>query len=95
MGYRVLEKGQPRTPVDTGALKRSWKVSNVEVHGTTLTVTISLNMEYASYVEYGHHSYPGQYMLSISINEISKQIPARFKKEFNIWLKSLGFEEKG
>lgn len=90
MGYRVIARTKPRTPVKTGFLKASWKVDKVEKIGRTFRVTISNNTEYASYIEYGHHSYPAKYMVTISIDEIAQQIPARFDKEFKKWIAQKG-----
>ena len=47
-------------------------------------------MEYASYIEYGHHSYLGRYMLTISIDEVSRAMPSRFQKEFTKFLSDWG-----
>jgi hypothetical protein len=52
-GYTAL-----RTPVDTGRLRDSF---THEVKGDT--VFIGSNVEYASPVEFGHHSYAGAHML--------------------------------
>lgn len=87
---RVVNLGEPRTPVDTGALQRSWEIKDLRWTGNDLMVTISLPMEYASYVEYGHHSYEGRYMMAISINDVERALPARFDKDFKNWLKSKG-----
>ena len=56
----VMERVIPRTPVDTGRLRRSWKISKVTEKGGTLEITIfndardnGMDESYASYVEYG------------------------------------------
>ena len=66
-------------------------IASIEVIGDYLQVEISTDAEYASYVEYGHHSYKGRYMLTISIDEVQRQLPARLNKEWLIYLRSRGF----
>lgn len=113
---RVIEKGKPRTPVDTGYLRNSWyigsqkivqkenyetgkaeidtsksDIASIDIVGDYLQVEIGLGADYASYVEYGHHAYQGRYMLTISIDEIQRQLPARFNKEWLQFLKARGF----
>lgn len=87
---RVVEKGKPRTPVDTGFLRNSWYIKSAEIVGDTILVRIGLSAEYASYIEYGHHSYEGRYMLTISLDEVQRQLPARFNEEWRKFLKSKG-----
>lgn len=87
---RVIFLGKPRTPVDTGALQRSWEIKDIKWSGNKIEAVISLSMEYASYIEYGHHSYQGRYMLKISIDDVYRALPARFDKDFKNWLKSKG-----
>lgn len=55
-------------------------VANIDVIGNYLKVYIGLSAEYAASVEYGHDSYEGQYMLTISINKVQKKIPAEFNE---------------
>lgn len=95
MGLRTISKVKPRTPVDTGALRNSWMLGNITVAKDELSVEIVNPMEYASYVEYGAANRDGswrkgRFMLTISIDEIRQQLPARFEKEFNQFLKNKG-----
>ena len=78
--YRVLAKGKPRTPVDTGFLKNSWYVGDIIWLGNSLLVEIGLGAEYASYVEYDGitRDYKGKYMLIISLDEIQRELPNQF-----------------
>lgn len=96
MANRILArvKRKDRTPVDTGALKNSWKLGNLILDGKNISVEILNGMEYASYIEYGHRIvrngaevgwYEGRFMLKISIDEIRQQMPHRYIKEFNAW----------
>ena len=93
MADRVIArvKRKDRTPVDTGALKRSWELGDVQGEGENISVEILNGMEYATYVEYGHRVVrngvevgwcEGRFMLKISIDEIRKQMPLRYQKEF-------------
>lgn len=65
-------------------------LASIAVIGNYLQVEIGLSAEYASAIEYGHHNYPGKYMLTISIDEVQRQLPARFNKEWLQFLKSRG-----
>lgn len=95
IAQRTIARTKPRTPVDTGALRNSWMIGNINVGKTELSVEIVNPMEYASFVEYGHTKRDGgwkngYYMLTISIDEIREQLPARFQNEFNKFLKDRG-----
>ena len=57
-GKRCLAKTMERTPEDTGKLKSSWKMGDVEHRGFYNTITIENPVKYAIYVEYGHRIRP-------------------------------------
>ena len=90
----VLAKTKRNSPVDTGLLRNSWTIGEVVRDGDTLKVTISNPVEYAKYVEYGHMDRShqkwinGKFMCSLSIIEVKKKMPQRFKKEFETWFAS-------
>lgn len=91
MANRVIAKVKPRTPVDTGALKASWMI--VEIGKDY--ITIGSPMEYASFVEYGHTLRngvwkDGRFMLTLSMEEVQKEIPKRFEKSFQQFMKGKG-----
>lgn len=65
-------------------------IASIKVIGNVLQVEIWNLADYASFIEYGHHSYEGKYMLTISIDEVQRQIPARFNKEWLLFLKEKG-----
>ena len=72
----------------------NWKASDIAsiaVIDNYLEVEIGLGADYASYIEYGQRSYQGRYMLTISIDTVQKQLPARFNKEWLQFLKARGF----
>jgi len=62
MAFRAERKIKKRTPVDTGTLRRNWRVGNVERQGDAYVVEIFNNTEYASYVEYGHRQEVGRFV---------------------------------
>ena len=68
------------TPVDTGNLRRSWRISEIKKKGNSFEVTLFNNTDYADYVEFGHRTrdhkswVPGKFMLTLSEREIEKQI---------------------
>lgn len=79
----VMQRVIPRTPVDTGRLRRSWKVSKVEEKGGYVQITIyndardnGTDESYASYVEKGHYTrnrskwIKGVRMLTISTDQV-------------------------
>ena len=91
MAERIIARVKPRTPVDTGALKNSWELGDIQGEGESISVEILNGMEYATDIEYGHRIvingseigwYEGRFMLKISIDEIRRQIPARYQAEF-------------
>jgi len=72
-----------------------WMVGEVRISGQDLEVELINNMEYASFVEYGHRLVngawqDGRFMLTISMDEVNRQIPARFDKAFKAYLQSKG-----
>ena len=101
MADRILARVKPRTPVDTGELKRSWELGEVLGEGKNISVEILNGMEYGTDIEYGHRIvvdgsevgwYEGRFMLKISIDEIRKQMPARYQMEFKKFCKEHGLK---
>lgn len=91
MAERVLARVKPRTPVISGNLKRGWELGDIRGEGKYLSIEILNGMDYATDVEYGHRVVrngveigwaEGRYMLKISIDEIKRQMPARYQSEF-------------
>jgi hypothetical protein len=70
-----------------GHLRRNWQVGNVEKRGNAYVVEIFNNVEYASYVEFGHRTrdhkgwVEGRFMATISMQEIERQLPAFLEKK--------------
>lgn len=80
------EEGGKKVSIDT----EKSDIASIAVIGSYLEVEIYNPMDYASYIEYGHGSYNGRYVLTIAINEVERQMPKRFEKEFQQFLKSRG-----
>ncbi|EQB4336207.1 HK97 gp10 family phage protein [Clostridium botulinum] len=64
-----------------GHLRRNWQVGNVVKQGNSYIIEIFNNVDYASYVEYGHRTknhkgwVEGRFMATISMQEIERQLP--------------------
>ena len=65
-------------------------ITSIAVVGDYLQVEIGNGMEYASYIEYGQRSYTGKYLLTIALDTVRSQLPARFNKEWSQFLKARG-----
>lgn len=104
-GMRFIRGVKPRTPVDTGDLRNHWHIddtSGIVRQGDTLKVWFINPMYYATFVEYGHAKpyksgagpgsadwVEGYFMMTITLDQINRSMPARFDKELSIFLKSL------
>lgn len=81
MAYRAERKVKKRTPVDSGELRRNWRVGRVIRQGSSYVVEIYNNTEYASFVEYGHRNrdktewIEGRFMMTISMKQIERELP--------------------
>ena len=65
--------------------------SEVVKKGRTYTLIISNNVFYGPFVEYGHKTInggfvDGQFMMTISIDEMQDELPALLEKKFNDFL---------
>lgn len=92
----ALAKTKNNTPVDTGWLRENWFVGATKRNGDSIEIVIYNNVEYASFVEYGHLTRDrqgwvnGMFMCTIAIKEVNDLIPSRWDREFKLWLSSLG-----
>ena len=102
-GMRFIAEVKPRTPVDTGDLRNHWKLDGITRSGDTLQVWFVNPMHYATHVEYGHAKpykagaaegsadwVDGYFMMTVSLQVIERSMPARFNREFQAFLESLG-----
>ena len=95
----ALRLVKPRTPVDTGHLRNSWEITEVQIYDSYLTVSLFNPVEYASFMENGfiYHTkegdkrYPGHHMAELSILQVEQQMPRKFETAFKSWLKSKGW----
>lgn len=77
---REMRMTKKLTPVDTGNLRKAWRITDVKKDGDTYQVTIYNNADYADYVEFGHRTIdhknwvPGKFMLTISERQIEAVI---------------------
>ena len=99
----VLQKAIPNTPVDTGTLRRSYKVTKVTQKGNTLEITVyndakqnGMDESYASYVEFGHFTkgrvrwIEGQWMLTIATDEVKAEMQRVWNQLFAEFVKEAG-----
>lgn len=77
---REMRMTKKLTPVDTGNLRRAWRITDVKKDGDTYQVTLYNNADYADYVEFGHRTrdhknwVTGKFMLTISERQIEAVI---------------------
>jgi len=81
-GKIVLGETAKRTPVDTGDLRKSWELGLI----TPKSVEIKNDEIYASFVEYGTINMDGFFMMTVSIDEVSKVLPGVFHADFEQFL---------
>lgn len=61
-----------------GNLRDAWVVSDVSKHGNTYEITVINNLDYASYVEYGHRQTPGRYVPALGKSLKVSWVKGRF-----------------
>lgn len=96
----VMQRAIPNTPVDTGRLRRSYKVTKVREMGSTLEITIyndardnGADESYASYVEFGHFTrgrvtwVEGHWMLTIATDEVRAEMTRVWNQLFEEFVK--------
>lgn len=92
-GGKLLELTKKKTPVDTGALRATWKLSNPRKYGDGWEIIMKNPMKYATYVEFGHRLknggyYPGRYMATKSINYVKTKIPKEIEADIVLWFEN-------
>lgn len=100
---KVMRKAMKRTPVDTGRLRRSYKVTKVTVKGNTLEITVyndardnGSDESYASYVEFGHFTrgrvswVEGHWMLTMATDEVKAEMERTWNRMVRKWAKEAG-----
>lgn len=96
-GKWLLAETKDRTPVDSGYLRKSWRITRVyRLPSGNLGFVLMNDADYASYVENGHTTrnregwVEGYYMATISIAKLDQYMPRRFDREFKKFLASHG-----
>lgn len=85
------------TPVKSGNLRRNWRITKAyRLSNGKLGFAIINEMNYASYVEYGHLTadrkkwVEGYFMCTVNMNKLERSLPKKFEKEFINFLKGYG-----
>lgn len=93
----LLKQTVESTPVDTGNLRRQWRITKVrKLSSGNIGFVLANYADYASYVELGHTTrnrknwVEGYYMCTISMKKLEQYLPRRFEKEFIIYMKGYG-----
>lgn len=79
LGERLVKKAREYTPVDSGVLRDGFKVTEVVKNNGVYSCSVVNDVEYASYVEYGHRTRDngwvnGVFMLGVSEYEVGGRI---------------------
>ena len=61
-----------------GSLRDAWTVLPIEKNGDSYTIIVINNLEYASYVEYGHRQTPGRFVPAIGVRLKRAWVPGRY-----------------
>lgn len=93
----LIKQTVEATPVDTGNLRRQWKITKVRKLSSGNIGFVLINYaDYASYVEFGHATrnrknwVEGYFMCTISIDKLDRYLPRRFEKELIAFMKGYG-----
>jgi hypothetical protein len=90
---RLLAKVVPRTPVDSGELRRGWTVGQVRWTEHGCEIEVFNPVDYSLYVEYGHRTrdhkgwVEGRFMLTISEKELERELPSIMNRKLEAFLK--------
>lgn len=83
----------PKTGKQGGTLKRGWNIGEVVKKGNLYEIEITNNVDYASYVEYGHRTVNnagwvgGRFMMTISEKELDQQGPVIIERRLTAFLR--------
>lgn len=102
-GNRCLADTIKNTPVDTGNLKGSWRLSGPFARGNEKYVIIYNKVKYALWVEDGHRIvnqygdtgkwHPGVHMARTALIRTQLSMDKRFNREFNKYCKMKGISK--
>lgn len=91
----IWARARENTPVDTGALKAGFALSEIRGFGTEVEIDIYNDQEYASFVEYGRitslgNKVEGRLMLTVAVDQVWYLLPKRYEEAFAEWAKNWG-----
>ena len=75
------------------------RTGDIKYNGKEISLILSNSMKYATDIEYGHRIvingvkvgwYEGKFMLKTSIDEVRRQMPLRYKINFESWCNENG-----
>jgi len=82
LAFRLQGKVKDNTPAgETGDLRNSWDVGDIEKRGGEYYIEVYNNIEYVEHVEYGHRTrggknvVKGKHMMEISMAELNNLLP--------------------
>lgn len=61
-----------------GTLRDGWTILPIQKQGDAYTITVINNLEYASYVEFGHRQQPGRYVPALGKRLRESWVPGRY-----------------
>lgn len=67
-----------------GALRQGWTVLPIEKKGGAYQITVTNNLLYASYVEYGHRQTPGRYVPALGKRLKAAWVPGRYMMTISV-----------
>ena len=77
--YEVEDDGEQKFLVMSdkqgGTLRRGWTVGKIRKEGNNYVIDVTNDVEYASYVEFGHRQTPGRYVPAIGKRLKSSWVP--------------------
>lgn len=94
LAFRLDAKVKPRTPVDTGLLRSSWRIGEFRKIASGYQIEYFNNTEYAAPVEFGHRNKgggftPGYYMLTISERELQQEMESILEARLEIFMRRI------
>lgn len=61
-----------------GTLKKGWTIGHIHREGDNYVIEVSNDVQYASYVEFGHRQTPGRYVPAIGKKLKKSWVPAKY-----------------
>lgn len=90
-GLGLVEQAKDRTPVDTGALRFSWGID--EINHEEKQLNIYNDMEYASYIELGtKRGIKAHNMITVPLNRYNSSVAIRFSSALDDYFKEKGIK---